>query len=84
MNANLLTERQHREGYYFGHATSGLMRGTAKERAEYHQILKQNGVISVNEWRDAEDMDRSDDPLADRLLPAANLYGPEQPPAPTE
>lgn len=84
MNANLLTPIEHRQGYYFGHVTSGLMRGTAKERAEYHQILKQNGVISVNEWRDAEDMDRSDDPLADRLLPAANLYGPEQPPALTE
>lgn len=82
MNANLLTEREHRDGYYFGHVTSGLMRGTAKERAEYYAIMRQNGIITANEWRDAEDMDRIADTAADSLTPAANLYGPA--PAPTE
>jgi hypothetical protein len=51
------------------------MRGTAKERAEYMQIMRQNGALTVNEWRESEDMDRSDDPEADKLRPAANLYG---------
>lgn len=82
MNANLLTEREHRAGYYFGHVTSGLMRGTAKDRAEYHAILRQNGIISANEWRDAEDMDRLSDPSADVPMAAANLFGPA--PAATE
>jgi HK97 family phage portal protein len=84
MNANLLSLSEHRDGYYVGHQTSGLMRGTAKERAEYYAIMKQHGVLTSNEWRDAEDMDRLDDPAADRALPAANLYGPEQTPDPTE
>lgn len=84
MNANLLTEREHREGYYFGHVTSSLMRGTAKERAEYYAIMRQNGIITANEWRDAEDMDRIADAAADSLTPAAHLYGQATPPAPTE
>jgi phage portal protein BeeE len=77
-NINLLTLRERQQGYYFKHVVNGLMRGTAKERAEYHQILRQNGVETVNEWRESEDMDLSTDPAADLLRPAANLYGPPE------
>lgn len=78
---NLLTEEDRKSGHYVKFMANGLMRGTAKERAEYNQILLQNGVQTVNEWREAEDMNRSDDPEAEKLKPAANLYGPS---APTE
>lgn len=81
---NLLTEEDRKSGHYVKFMANGLMRGTAKERAEYNQILLQNGVQTVNEWREAEDMNRSDDPEADKLKPAANLYGPKALPAPTE
>jgi hypothetical protein len=54
---------------------SGLVRGTAKERAETNQILRLNGVISANEWRDEEDYPRLSDPEMDKPKPATNLYG---------
>lgn len=79
---NLLTIQEQRDGYYTKLEAKGLMRGTAKERAEFNQIMRQNGAITVNEWRESEDMDRSTDPEADKLTPAANLYGPKTP-APT-
>jgi len=72
---NLLTKQEQDQGYYVKLEAKGLMRGTAKERAEYMQIMRQNGALTVNEWRESEDMDRSDDPEADKLRPAANLYG---------
>lgn len=78
---NLLSRQEQRDGYYTKLEAKGLMRGTAKERAEFNQIMRQNGVITVNEWRESEDMDRSNDPGADELRPAANLYGPEPAPA---
>lgn len=78
-NVNLLTRAERREGYYAKLEEKGLMRGTAKERAEYNQIMRQNGVITANEWRESEDHDRSADPMADRLMTAANLYGPGSP-----
>lgn len=77
---NLLTPKEQREGYYTKLEAKGLMRGTAKERAEFSQIMRQNGAITVNEWRESEDMPRSTDPEADKLVPAANLYGPKTEP----
>lgn len=79
---NLLSPREQRDGYYTKLEAKGLMRGTAKDRAEYLQIMRQNGVITGNEWRESEDMDRSDDPVMNEYQPAANLYGPA--PAPVE
>lgn len=80
---NLLTEKEQNDGLYVKLMANGLLRGTAKDRAEYNQIMAQNGVITVNEWRESEDMNRVTDPEADKLRPAANLYGPKQP-TPTE
>lgn len=76
----LLTEKERKAGYYTKLEAKGLMRGTAKERAEYMQIMRQNGVITANEWRDYEEMDLSTDPRANNLEPAANLFGNQAPP----
>lgn len=38
------------------HNASGLLRGSAKERAEALQIQRRNGVINANDWRRLEDM----------------------------
>lgn len=73
---NLLTEAEWNAGYRVELVDSGLVRGTAKERAETLAILRQNGVITANEWRDEEDYSRVNDPDAEKLMPAANLYGP--------
>lgn len=78
---NLLTRQEIEAGYYTKLDAKGLMRGTAKDRAEQLQIMRQNAVITANEWRELEDMARSSDPMADQLMAAANLYGPEQAPA---
>lgn len=80
---NLLSPQEQRDGYYTKLEAKGLMRGTAKERAEFSQIMRQNGAITANEWRESEDMPRSADPEADKLIPAANLYGPKEAPEPT-
>jgi len=82
MAVNLLTPEERADGYYIRFMAEGLMRGTAKERAEYLQIMRQNKIISANEWRDVEDLNRSTDPEADKLIGAANLYGPETPALP--
>lgn len=72
----LLTQAERREGLYIKLEAKALMRGTAKERAEFHQILLQNGVVTRNEVRMAEDMDRLPGEEFDRPAMAANLYGP--------
>jgi HK97 family phage portal protein len=79
---NLLTEDEQADGYRIELIDSGLIRGTMKERAETLAILRQNGIISVNEWRDADDYSRLSGPEMDVPRPAANLFGPETPAAP--
>lgn len=72
----LFTPRELEQGYTVKLYEQKMIRGTAKDRAETNAIMKQNGVISANNWRRDEDLSRSDDPDADRLIPATNLYGP--------
>lgn len=83
-DVSLLSKKEQAGGYYTKLEAKGLMRGTAKERAEYNQIMLQNGVVSRNEVRASEDMDLVEDPEFSKPTPAANLYGPETPPAAKE
>jgi HK97 family phage portal protein len=76
MAASLLTSEERAEGYYVKFMAAGMMRGTAKERAEYLQIMRQNGIITGNDWREVEDMDRSSEPAMNEFILAANLYAP--------
>lgn len=79
---NLLSEREWREGYRVEIFDGDLVRGTAKERAETLAIMRQNGIITPNEWRDAEDYGRLNGAGMDEAVPSANLYGQrEQAPA---
>lgn len=73
--ANLLTEAEWRAGYRVEIFDGDLVRGTAKERAETLAIMRQNGIITPNEWRDAEDYGRLVGPGMDEARPSANLYG---------
>ena len=75
----LLSKRDRDAGLYTKLEAKGLMRGTAKERAEFNQIMLQNGVFSRNEVRESEDMDVIADPEFSTPRPAANLYGPTVP-----
>ena len=52
---------------------SALLRGDAKSRAEALQIQRRNGVISANEWRMLEDMNRRTDPGGDVYIVEGNM-----------
>ncbi|QKE74761.1 phage portal protein [Arthrobacter citreus] len=47
---------------------NSILRGDSKTRNEVLQIKRQNGVITANEWREAEGDNPSDDEAADKLL----------------
>lgn len=55
INYKLFTpsERKH---YFAEHMVDGLLRGDAKSRAEALSTLRQNGIISADEWRAIENM----------------------------
>lgn len=55
------------------HNINALLRGAAKDRAEALQIQKRNGVISPNDWREMEDLNRRDDPGGDRYTIESNM-----------
>ena len=70
----LLTERQrYIEKLYFKHIVEGLLRADAKNRGEFYQIMKRNGLMTPNEIREKEDLNPHSDPLADELWVEANM-----------
>lgn len=79
-NINLLTEEQLREGYYTKFVVNALMSAAPKDKAEYYSKMLGSGGIkgwgTQNEVRDLEDMDRSDDPEADKLPQPAQAAAP--------
>lgn len=52
-----------------------MLRGNAADRASYYNTMRSIGAMTINEVRDNEGMNRSADPSADKLTPAANLFG---------
>lgn len=70
-DVNLLSERQRAEGYYTKLRENALMRGAAKDRAEYYSkglgAGGGKGWLTPNDVRGFEDMDLSNDPEADEL-----------------
>nr|WMC97939.1 phage portal protein [Aminobacter aminovorans] len=70
-DVNLLSEGQRKAGFFTKLNPNALMRGAAKDQAEYYaKALGSGGTkgwMTQNEVRDRQDMDRSDDPKADEL-----------------
>lgn len=66
-NMQLLSKRQQKQGLYFKHVIEGLLRANAKDRAEFYKAAIFYGWMTPNEVREKEDMNPSDDPLADEL-----------------
>lgn len=71
----LLTEQELRDGYSIKLSANALLRASHIERASYYQTMKTIGAMTANEVRAKEDMPRSTDPDADKLMGAANLFG---------
>jgi len=85
-NIQLLTEKEHRLGYYFKHNVKGLLRGSSAARAEYYTKRFYLGTITPNEIRAFEDEDPLDTEYADKTYIQMNLIPLEdidkEPPAP--
>lgn len=56
VNRRLFTRREREQGYYCKFNLSGLLRGDAKSRAEALHIMRNDGIINADEWRELEEM----------------------------
>jgi len=79
-NVNLLTDDDLRSGYYTKFVVNAMMSANPTEKAEYYSKMLGSGGSkgwgTQNEVRDFEDMDRSDDPEADKLPQPAQAAAP--------
>lgn len=77
-DVNLLSEEERKAGYYTKFNANALMRGATKDQGEYFAKAlgagNGKGWMTQNEVRETMDIDRSDEPEADKL---------PQPPKPT-
>lgn len=55
-NMKLLTRKQREAGYYIEFDLLSMLRGDSKSRAEMLHIMRQDGVITADEWRAKENM----------------------------
>ncbi len=63
----LLTQSEKNKDRFYKWNLNGLLRGDLKTRTEYYRQMRQIGVITQNEIRILEDMNRKDDAQADNL-----------------
>ncbi|WP_010498532.1 phage portal protein [Paenibacillus elgii] len=56
LNRKFFTQSERRQGYYVKFNVDGLLRGDAKSRAEALNVMRQNGVINADEWRELYEM----------------------------
>lgn len=82
---NLLTEEERRSGFYLKFNANALMRGAAEARAKYYSAALgaggTKGWMTQNDVRDLEEMDRVNDPEADKLPQPTNAGAAAQSPA---
>jgi HK97 family phage portal protein len=71
----LLTKRQRDAGMYTNFVEEGLLRGSAKVTQEILLAYTNGGIMTVNESRDALDMNPDKDPASDRLRIPTNIVG---------
>ena len=76
-NKALLSDKERRQGFAIAIDNRAALRGTAVERMTYYNSGIASGIFTRNEAREMEGFDRSTDPEADKLTPAANLFGPK-------
>jgi HK97 family phage portal protein len=55
-NQQLLNVNEYKSGLYFKHVLEGLLRGSAKDRAEFYSKLFNIGAMTINEIRGKEDL----------------------------
>jgi len=72
-NNQLLTENEHRLGYYFKHSLKAVLRGNSNARADYYTKRFFLGTITPNEIRAFEDEEPLDTDYADKTYIQMNL-----------
>jgi HK97 family phage portal protein len=70
LSKSLIAEKR---TYFVEFLMDGLLRGDAKTRAEVHQIMKRNGAINSDEWRQRENMNPIPDGGGEEYIREANL-----------
>lgn len=82
---NLLSEEERQAGYYTKLNPDALMRGATKDQGEYFAKALGSGGgkgwMTQNEVRETMDIDRSDDPEADKLPQQVTKQPPTNPPS---
>lgn len=73
VDTQLLTSIDRKLGHFCKFDIDEMLRGDSKSRAEVNHLRRQNGVITANEWRLMDNLNPSDDPMADRLLANGNM-----------
>jgi len=73
LDLQLLTYTQkYINNFYFRHNFDGMLRGNAKNRADYYKIMFGIGAMSINQIKEKENMDPSDSPYANEPFIAVN------------
>lgn len=80
-DANLLTEKEREQGYYFNFVEEGLLRGSLVDTKETILGYVNGGILSANEGRSLLDKNPDPDPESDKLRIPTNIVGnaPQQP-----
>jgi HK97 family phage portal protein len=66
LNASLLTSDERASGgLYFKFNLKALLRGDAKSRAEFYRLMREMRAMTINEIRDAEEMNDFPDAIGD-------------------
>lgn len=56
INFKLFSREERRKGYFAEFLINTLLRGDSKARAEMLHLMRQDGVLSADEWRELENM----------------------------
>lgn len=80
LDANLLSERELEQGYYFDYVEEGMIRGSVKDTTDAIVKRVNGGIITPNEGRGLLDLNPDSDPASDQLrIPVNTVQDPKKP-----
>lgn len=74
-DANLLTDKEREQGYYFNFVEEGLLRGSLIDTKETILGYVNGGILTPNEGRAKLDQNPDADPASDKLRVPTNIVG---------
>lgn len=73
-NEKLISDADFQKGVYFHFNVNAILRADAATRGEFYANMRRNGGITSNDIREFEDMPKSDQENADKLMISGDLY----------